>query len=87
LQARNNPLLRYAYIQYTEQYRINLLILVPKGKVFRLKRHMQKQNVLANQEMSPILQPGMLNDILDGSVGFLSYMALQEMAKLWFVDG
>lgn len=75
LQTRYDSSLRYVFVRYTKDDAWgshNEIIVVPKGKVFKLKRHFCRQNAKANRENAPILSPGMLDEILNSSVGFLS---------------
>jgi cell division protease FtsH len=72
-EAKGNPDLKWAYFRvsygaaYTQEY-----ILVPKGKLFALSRHAIKMSRMASEKNPPLLADGLLEDLVNNTVGFLS---------------
>lgn len=71
-EGRNNPALRYVVfccsygIGYTKY-----LHLVPRGSLFQLKRHITRQEQSDCEKTPPILTDGLLDSIVNDTVGFL----------------
>jgi hypothetical protein len=59
-----------AHIPYGMNYEIKLHI-IPSKKVYRFFRHTQRQNQLCTEEFPPILEDGLLDEIINNTVGFL----------------
>jgi cell division protease FtsH len=71
-EARNNPDLRYGFFEtaYNCNYSYRVFI-VPKKSVFRLMRHANRLSQQISDKCPPILEDGILQCIIDNTVGFL----------------